>query len=111
MAEKEYIEREAALDAITYNPIEKPTEPDVIELTLLTAQKQIRKVPAADVVEVRHGEWIETIEYKTTLSKLYIRKEKSYCCPYCARVYRQRMNYCGNCGAKMDGERKRVNDL
>lgn len=52
MAEKEYIEREAALDAITYNPIVKSTEPDIIDLTLALARKHIRKVPAADVVEV-----------------------------------------------------------
>lgn len=49
------------------------------------------------------GEWIETVEYKTNLSKSRIRKEITYCCPYCGRVYRQRMNYCGPCNAKMKG--------
>lgn len=55
---KEYIERGAVLEAITYNPIVKSTVPDVIDITLAVVQKYIRKVPAADVVEVRHGEWI-----------------------------------------------------
>lgn len=51
------------------------------------------------------GEWIETVEYKTNLLKSRLRKEKTYCCPYCGRVYRKRMNYCGHCGVKMkDGE-------
>ena len=49
---KEYIEREAALNAITYKPIIEPTEPDIVDLTLAVARKYIRKVPAADVVEV-----------------------------------------------------------
>lgn len=49
---KEYIEREAALDAITYRTIIEPTESDIVALTLAVAQKNIRKVPAADVVEV-----------------------------------------------------------
>ena len=49
---KEYIEREAALNAINYNSIIDPTESDIVALTLATAQKHIRKVPAADVVEV-----------------------------------------------------------
>ena len=50
--DKEYIDREAALRAITYNPLAKPEPNDIIALTLLTAQKRIRKIPAADVVPV-----------------------------------------------------------
>jgi uncharacterized Zn-finger protein len=49
------------------------------------------------------GEWIETVEHKTILLKLIRRKEKIYCCPYCGRVYKKRMNYCGHCGVKMKG--------
>lgn len=52
MAEKEYIERGAALGAITYNPIDKSAKCDVTDLILLVAQDHIRKVPAVDVVEV-----------------------------------------------------------
>ena len=44
----EYIKREDALKAITWNGLHEPSE--VIHLTLLTAQKNIRKIPAADVV-------------------------------------------------------------
>ena len=49
---KEYIEREAALDAITYNALIEPTESDIVALTLAVAQKNIRKVPATDVIAV-----------------------------------------------------------
>ena len=64
-------------------------------------------LPTADVVEVRHGEWqYEQLDeyafYKVT-------------CPYCGAYYMGNydayhdpddFNYCPNCGAKMDGERK-----
>lgn len=49
---KEYIDREVALRAITYNPLAKPEPNDIIALTLLTAQKRIKEIPAADVVPV-----------------------------------------------------------
>ena len=103
MVEKEYIERGAALAVIAYNPIEKPTEPDIVELTLLTAQKQIRKIPAADVVEVRHGEWIEHIE--PDWLEDYV--EVFYNCSECGSSHWSiAPPYCPNCGAKMDGIRK-----
>ena len=50
MAEKEYIERGAALCAVTDNRI--VITDDIISLILAVAQKNIRKIPAADVVEV-----------------------------------------------------------
>ena len=49
---KEYIEREAALDTITYNTLVEPTASDIVALTLAVAQKNIRNVSSADVVEV-----------------------------------------------------------
>lgn len=61
------------------------------------------KIPTADVVEVRHGEWI---------SKDCISKSKrgrtihysTYKCSVCEKWNgRHKENYCSNCGAKMDG--------
>ena len=46
----EYIKREDAIKAVTYTGIVDPSR--VVGLTLLTAQKNIRRIPAADVVEV-----------------------------------------------------------
>ena len=67
----------------------------------------IKNQPTADVVEVRHGEWqYEQLDeykfYKVT-------------CPYCDAYYMGNydaynepddFNYCPNCGAKMDGDRR-----
>ncbi len=96
---KEYIERGAALLAITGQPS---------ELHYPSWYKgNIMEVPAADVAPVVHGEWIVKTVYKTPLSHGYIRKEKLHICPYCAKEYRQKMNFCGNCGAKMDGGKEK----
>ena len=53
---------------------------------------------AADVVEVRHGEW----------KKLYD-KAPRYVCTACNHLFNNKeYKYCPNCGAKMDGERKEL---
>lgn len=58
----EYIKREDALNAVTYVGTADPT--DIIPLTLLMAQKNIRRIPAADVVPVvrckdcEHGQFM-----------------------------------------------------
>ena len=59
--------------------------------------------PTADVVEVKHGEWIVAEECKTPLSHGYISTEKTYICPFCTHHFRKKMKFCGECGAKMDG--------
>lgn len=87
MSEKEYIEREAAMDAILKQP------PDAHYPEWYA--RDIREIPTADVVEVRRGEW---------------RKENNstYVCSCCSdRVgafIAGTSNYCPNCGAKMDGK-------
>lgn len=63
---------------------------------------QIDELPGADVVEVRHGEWID--------------KHCSICGetqPYTARgnafattFYQFKTKFCPECGAKMGGERR-----
>lgn len=75
---------------------------------------RIKQAPTADVVEVKHGEWIEETRTQTPLSHAYIRKEIIYSCPYCKKEYRQKMNYCGNCGANLEHKcktEKKVCDL
>lgn len=48
----EYIKREDALQATTYMELEPSSDDNIIKLTLLAAQKVIRRIPPADVVEV-----------------------------------------------------------
>ena len=63
----------------------------------------IDRQPTADVVEVKHGEWIVVGRTKGMSAILK--------CSYCGRVRKGhgRSNYCPDCGAKMDGERKAQN--
>ena len=53
---------------------------------------------------VKRGHWTVKTDFKIPLSHAYIRKEIIYICSYCNKAYRSKMNFCGNCGAKMDGE-------
>ena len=56
------------------------------------------EIPAADVVEVRHGRWIEQEKY--TFGVMYD-------CSICDNRILDNghsWNYCPNCGAKMDKE-------
>ena len=54
------------------------------------------KIPTADVVEVKHGEWV--------FNRHQAPNEKTYYCSLCAEGESDygRDNYCPNCGAKMD---------
>jgi hypothetical protein len=61
-------------------------------------------VDKADIEPVKHGCWIVRTKKKTPLSQAYIRIEKTFECSSCGAVHRRRMNYCGECGAKMDGK-------
>lgn len=62
-------------------------------------RKAIEEAPTADVVEVKHGVWIEHFAGGCW----------HYDCPFCNDGYATREkdntppNYCQNCGAKMDG--------
>lgn len=68
-------------------------------LALNTAKDYIKNLPAADVQEVKHGEWIH-IESSDTQTN------KAYKCSHCKRLQYyitcDRPLYCPNCGAKMD---------
>lgn len=71
-----------------------------------------RYTPTADVVEVRHGEWLtrdirgaDEIEVKCSVCK-----SKVF---YPLKLYSPSVmypNYCSVCGAKMDGERREANE-
>ena len=65
----------------------------------------LNKLSPADVVEIRQGKW-KIEEYKNHLNVVCSNCNKEF------YVYKQgqysidRSNYCPNCGAKMNGERK-----
>ena len=90
---KEYIEREAMLD--------------IVEQQGHVTIDDIIYAPAADVVEVKHGQWDEIPNRYMSISG----KDGSYSghatsCSVCHEVNPNafKTNYCPNCGAKMDGK-------
>lgn len=61
---------------------------------------KIYNTPAADVAEVRHGEWNEEmVSYTDRYGNLHF----GFMCSECHGVY-NKTNYCGGCGSKMDGK-------
>jgi rubrerythrin len=64
------------------------------------------KAPTEDVQEIKHGHW-EEIDNKIIEHGLVERKGKTWMCTNCGEAHKTRtnpdMNYCPNCGAKMDG--------
>ena len=86
---KEYIEREALLNQFDccggYTVYGESTVKAIIS--------RIKSQPAADVVEVGHGEWI------------YGEFDIPHCSECGVEVMPNNIsNYCPNCGAKMDGK-------
>jgi Zn finger protein HypA/HybF involved in hydrogenase expression len=57
-------------------------------------KKRLKELLPADVVEVKHGEWISECEPHYECSE----------CHHWFHLY-QYMNYCPNCGARMDGKK------
>lgn len=93
----EYINRQAAIDDIceTANDLQDVLIP-VYYMGLIKA------LPAADVAPVVHAYWIpqkENHEFKEALMNCSA-------CGYPVSRWTGNTNFCPNCGAKMDGERK-----
>ena len=78
----------------------------VSELDNTKMRVMIASTPTADVVPVKHGKWIKIIEDFDIDEPLVGRCSA---CGWFAGMYEGDvvgMNYCPNCGAKMDGESK-----
>lgn len=96
----EYIEREALLCMV------KPDDPsdEKAAITIATAKKLIRNIvsrtPASDVAPIRHGRWINAYpDIEPNPMFMY------GICSECGfeQGISKYLNYCPNCGAKMDG--------
>lgn len=105
MSEKEYIERGAVCKVISKEVSTQCLSylPRKIELEgLNTVMNEVKKIPAADVVEVVHGEWISVegdVIWKCSICDAEISTSWDY-------ENEDMFKYCPCCGAKMDGERK-----
>ena len=101
MAEKEYIEREELINRLEDAKEKLMNNTTMSSLIAVVVNdiyiSFIKEYPSADVVEVRHGHWVETAHkgYKCSLcnclSSLFDENLKSEFCPWC--------------GAKMDGNK------
>lgn len=66
------------------------------------AFEKLDTLPAADVKEVQHGEWIKK-------DGIYVCSECDFTCPYDVvgdNIEYWECLYCRNCGAKMDGGKR-----
>ena len=95
---KEFIEREKALEKV----IEvKHHDPELSGVVLHRYIKEIdlKDIPAADVVPVVHGRWIEKTAHD---------RRQYFECSNCGKQENKhtaiRGGFCWNCGAKMDKE-------
>ena len=97
---KEYIERKAVIkkcNKLLDNADSCPEQHilDGVKLVRdLILIDQETRVPTADVAPVIHGKWIDA---------LYVEKYGDAYCSECNHFDWSNLNYCSNCGARMDG--------
>lgn len=86
----EYIEREAVMKyPIRFDNYDKKNGNLDFVCGIESVIEYVEALPTADVVEVRHGEWINGVT--------------GYTCSVCDKQEpTNRFLYCPNCGAKMD---------
>ena len=95
----EYIER-AAVEKFIEDGLNNPDKNRAFGHDAIEIMAEVHYMPAADVVEVRHGRWLTTDGYP---HRLY--------CSVCYKTYAKNAkwvneldlptNYCPNCGALM----------
>lgn len=86
----EYIEREALLNSRYWEELKN-------EFDAARAKIIIISIPSADVVEVVHGEWKFNKDGSGTCNQCGITQKNVWDYDNC-------QNYCGHCGARMDGD-------
>ena len=90
----EYIEREAAIDAIMKVCVR--TAGYKARERVFEAEEAVHRLPVADVAPVVHGRWDNLDGYKTRMV--------CSVCGWDVPEYGKFYSYCPNCGAKMDGD-------
>ena len=92
-----YINVEVAKEYLRHNSFDNPY---FRSQACQQASDALDTVPAADVMEVRHGQWVN--EHQEGLGSF------SAECSLCGKRTLAYFHYfyCPNCGAKMDGEKK-----
>ena len=97
MTMAEYIDREALAMRVLGLTIVDPMVASYADAVLF----QIQQVPAADVVEVKYGRWVEMQE---TIPWCEDDVDTFYVCSVCKCRNYAPTQYCPDCGAKMEAE-------
>ena len=97
----DYISREDALGAFrrVYMIPGRGTAKEIYTKQIENTYKDIESIPAADVVERKHGKWIRE-NLASTSGGVY----PVVHCSECNIVGYWEPKYCPNCGARMDGD-------
>ena len=104
MAEKKYIELQKALNVCEMHYEHCLEMHDWSgDATADNIKRDIETIPTADVVEVKHGEWIPIVKQDDYLEPPYCDTIKCSECGQEADVSFHETPYCFRCGAKMDG--------
>ena len=88
----EYIERDAAIDALRrrLGPNTSPAQRNMLQLAVI----EIRSIRVADVATVRHGRWLPQV----------VLGQKAWDCSECKTLGSPNWKWCPVCGCKMDLE-------
>ena len=113
----EYIEREAAIDAIM--KVYVRTAGYKARERVFEAEEAVHRLPVADVAPVVHGRWIIKHKHRGGFHRytgiddmgeqhtITVDERVEYDDRYCSECGKQSadnfLTYCPNCGAKMDG--------
>ena len=104
----DYIDRQAAIWACRgyiYHD-----EDAIAVIDAVDCAKALENVPAADVVEVRRGYWV-WVQYDANPEIGHFHCSLCYFMLAAFNLARKHLNYCPNCGARMEkGEEKEIND-
>ena len=93
---KEYIER-AAVEKFIEDGLNNPDKNKAFGHDAIEIMAEIHYMPAADVVEVRHGRW-ETAPCNGVYDM------RCSACGFAPGIRFYSSDYCPNCGARMDKE-------
>ena len=94
----EYIERDV-VEKIIEKGLNNPDKSKAYGYDAIEILAEVHYMDAADVVEVRHGEWDDNIiGFCNVCSECGVIVERT-----AIKNRSGELNYCPNCGAKMDG--------
>lgn len=104
---KKLIELDAALDALGNIDCSDGVGISALKCDVVDdAVTTIKALPTVDAVPARHGHWVKW--YEETYDSFGVAYAPHCKCSECGREYdpydANHMNYCSNCGVKLDGK-------